>query len=59
MLLQIALCRSFVPTDITGKADTLVNKLDVSVQNSLLSCLVITLITLMFNTGMDNFNVFL
>ena len=53
VLFEIAWAGSFVTTDITCKANTLVNKLDVSVQNSFLSCLVVTLITLMFHAGMD------
>ena len=53
VLFEIAWAGSFVTTDITCKANTLVNKLDMSLQNSLLSCLVVTLITLMFHTGMD------
>ena len=48
MLFEIALRGSLVTTDVTRVADAFMNEFNMSVQNSLLSCLVVTLITLQF-----------
>ena len=52
MLFEIARCRSLVTTVVTCEPNTFMYKFYVRVHNSLLGCLVITLVTVKFYPGM-------